>query len=84
MTYWTDLFTPETYEAFSRSNRNISGFRESQKGMAEKVRVRDKFLCYMERMSRWIGARVEDHESSHILSAFNVAQATKNDAEQEP
>jgi|688.fasta_scaffold21401_7 hypothetical protein len=55
MTYWTDLFTPETYEAFSRSNRNISGFRESQKGMAEKVRVGDKFLCYMVRMSRWIG-----------------------------
>jgi hypothetical protein len=55
MTYWTDLFTPETFEAFSRSNRNISGFRESQKGMAEKVRVGDKFLCYMVRMSRWIG-----------------------------
>ncbi len=55
MTYWTDLFTPETYEAFARSDRTISGFRESQRCMADKVRVGDKFICYMVRMSRWIG-----------------------------
>jgi hypothetical protein len=55
MNYWTDLFTPETYEAFARSDRTISGFRETQRGMAERVRVGDKFLCYMVRMSRWIG-----------------------------
>jgi hypothetical protein len=55
MNYWTDLFTPETYEAFARSDRTISGFRESQRSMAEKVRVGDKFICYMVRMSRWIG-----------------------------
>ena len=55
MNYWTDLFTPETYEAFSRSDRTISGFRVTQRSMAEKVRVGDKFICYMVRMSRWIG-----------------------------
>lgn len=55
MNYWTDLFTPETYEAFARSDRSVSGFRETQKGMAERVRVGDKFICYMVRMSRWIG-----------------------------
>ncbi|NLZ04393.1 MAG: hypothetical protein GXY19_04425 [Phycisphaerae bacterium] len=55
MNYWTDLFTPETYEAFSRSDRSISGFRESQRGMAARVRPGDKFICYMVRMSRWIG-----------------------------
>jgi hypothetical protein len=55
MNYWSDLFTPETFEGFARSDRTISGFRESQRSMAEKVRVGDKFICYMVRMSRWIG-----------------------------
>ena len=55
MTYWSDLFTPETYEAFGRSDRTISGFRESQRTMADKVRVGDKFICYMVRVSPWVG-----------------------------
>ncbi|HEX4143207.1 MAG TPA: hypothetical protein VHY91_06630 [Pirellulales bacterium] len=55
MNYWTDLFTPETFEAFGRSDRTISGFRESQKSMAEKIRVGDRLICYMVRMSRWVG-----------------------------
>jgi hypothetical protein len=55
MAYFSDLFTPETYEAFGRSDRTISGFRESQRSMAEKVRPGDRFVCYMVRMSRWLG-----------------------------
>jgi len=55
MTYWSDLFTPETYEAFGCSDRTVSGFRESQRPMADKVRVGDKLICYMVRMSRWVG-----------------------------
>lgn len=55
MNYLTDLFTPETFESFGRSDRTVSGFRESQRSMAEKVRAGDKFICYMVRMSRWIG-----------------------------
>jgi hypothetical protein len=55
MNFWSDLFTPETYEAFGRSGRTISGFRESQRTMADKVRPGDKLICYMVRMSRWIG-----------------------------
>jgi len=55
MAYWSDLFTPETYEAFGRSDRTISGFRESQRTMADKVCIGDKFICYMVRTSRWIG-----------------------------
>lgn len=55
MNYWSDLFTPETYEAFGRSDHSVSGFRESQRPMADKVRVGDKFICYLVRMSRWIG-----------------------------
>lgn len=55
MNYWTDLFTPETYEAFGRSDRTVSGFQESQRTMADRVAPGDKFVCYMVRMSRWIG-----------------------------
>ena len=55
MNFWTDLFTPETYEAFSNSDRTISGFRETQRGFADRVQIGDKFICYMVRMSRWIG-----------------------------
>lgn len=55
MNYWTNLFTPETYEAFYRSYRTVSGFRATQRGMADRIHVGDKFICYMVRMSRWIG-----------------------------
>lgn len=55
MNYWTDIFTPETFEAFGSSDRTVSGFPEWQRSMAEKVRAGDKLVCYMVRLSRWIG-----------------------------
>jgi len=55
MTYFTDLFSPSTYESFSNSNRRISGFRLRQRGMAATVNVGDKFVCYVTRVSRWAG-----------------------------
>ncbi len=61
MSYWTNLFTPETYEAFSSSDRTVSGFRETQRGMADRVKAGDRFICYMVKMSRWIGVlKVEE------------------------
>ncbi|TVQ51260.1 MAG: hypothetical protein EA377_12970 [Phycisphaerales bacterium] len=55
MAYFTDLFSPETYDAFSRSDKTITGFRMRQRGMAERVQPGDKFVCYMTKLSRWIG-----------------------------
>lgn len=55
MAYYVNLFSPETYEAFSRSQRNLTGFRISQKVTAEKVRPGDKLICYMTKFSRWVG-----------------------------
>ena len=55
MAYFIDLFSPETYEAFARSSRDISGFRLSHKGMAERVAPGDLFVCYLTRLSRWFG-----------------------------
>ncbi len=55
MKYWSDLFTLETYEAFGRSDRTISGFRQTQQAMAERVGPGDKFICYVVKLSRWVG-----------------------------
>jgi hypothetical protein len=55
MAYFIDLFSPETYAAFSRSPRDISGFRSRHKGMAERIKPGDTFVCYLTRLSRWFG-----------------------------
>jgi hypothetical protein len=55
MAYFIDLFSPETYEAFARSSRDMSGFRLRHKGMAERIKPGDVFVCYLTRLSRWFG-----------------------------
>ena len=55
MAYYLDLFSPETYEAFSRSSRDVSGFRLRHEGLATRVQIGDKFICYMTKLSRWFG-----------------------------
>lgn len=53
--YFLHLFSPETYEAFGRSDHSVSGFRPRHKNAAERVRAGDKLVCYMTRVSRWFG-----------------------------
>lgn len=55
MAYFIDLFSPETYEAFARSTRDVSGFRLRHKGIAERIKAGDIFVCYLTRLSRWFG-----------------------------
>ena len=55
MAYFIDLFSPETYEAFKRSSRDISGFRLRHKGMADRIKPGDIFVCYLTSLSRWFG-----------------------------
>ncbi|MBK9097956.1 MAG: EVE domain-containing protein [bacterium] len=55
MKYYTDLFSPETYQAFSNSDRTISGFRKRQKSFVQRLEVGDKLICYVTRISRWFG-----------------------------
>src|SRR6185312_12302179 len=54
-TYYTDLFSPETYESFGRSPRDVSGFRVNQKSYAERINAGDRLVCYMTKLSRWVG-----------------------------
>jgi hypothetical protein len=53
--YYTNLFSPETYEAFERSGREVSGFRMRQLSWAKRIKPGDRFICYMTKLSRWIG-----------------------------
>jgi hypothetical protein len=55
MTFFTNLFSPDTYETFSRSNRDVSGFSKHQLAWAKRVQKGDRFLCYMTKLSRWVG-----------------------------
>lgn len=55
MAYYLNLFSPETYAAFSRSSKDISGFRPGQQNAAAKIKPGDKLICYMTRLSRWVG-----------------------------
>ena len=55
MAYYLDLFSPETYEAFDRLGRTVTGFRIRQRKAAQRVKPGDKFVCYLTRLSRWIG-----------------------------
>jgi len=55
MAYYIDLFSPETHSAFARSDRNISGFRLRHKGMADRIKRGDTFVCYLTRLMRWCG-----------------------------
>lgn len=55
MNYFTDLFSPETYEAFTRAGQSVSGFRRRQLPWAQRVRPGDRLVCYMTKLSRWVG-----------------------------
>jgi predicted RNA-binding protein len=55
LAYYLNLFSPETYESFQHSGRDISGFRIRQQNAAERIRAGDKLLCYLTRLGRWFG-----------------------------
>lgn len=55
MAYFLDLFSPETYAAFKRSQQDISGFRYRHRFAAERIKSGDKLVCYLTKLSRWFG-----------------------------
>jgi len=55
MSYYLAMYSPETYETFSTSERSVSGFRMRQIKQAQKIHPGDKLVCYLTRFSRWIG-----------------------------
>jgi hypothetical protein len=61
MAYYIDLFSPETYEAFSKSDRSVSGFRARHEGLAKRIIPGDTLVCYVTKLSRWIGLLTVDN-----------------------
>ncbi len=55
MTFYTNLFSPDTFETFSRSPRDVSGFSKHQLTWARRIQQGDRFICYMTKLSRWVG-----------------------------
>ncbi len=61
MAFYTHLYSPETYTAFAASSRSVAGFPKSQERTVDKLSKGDILLCYLTKVSRWVGAhRVVD------------------------
>jgi hypothetical protein len=73
MAYYLDLFSPETYDRFSRSDRSVSGFRERHRNAASRVKPGDILVCYMTRVSRWFGLLQVDSSSFEDPTALFAA-----------
>jgi hypothetical protein len=54
--YYLNLFSPATYEAFSKSDRTVSGFQERHHAAAKRIKPGDTLLCYLTKVSRWAGS----------------------------
>ena len=55
MAYYVYVFSPETYEAFSRSSKKIAGFLPRQQSLANRIKPADKLICYVTKYSKWAG-----------------------------
>ncbi|MFC1682736.1 EVE domain-containing protein [Candidatus Zixiibacteriota bacterium] len=55
MEYYTNVYSPETHEAFSLSDQTVTGFKERKKRAALRVKRGDKFICYLTQLSRFVG-----------------------------
>lgn len=54
-TYWLDLFTVETWKEFRDHGGDVSGFSEKRWSYVAKMMPGDYLLCYLTRVSRWVG-----------------------------
>ena len=56
MKYYLNLFSPSTWKAFNENGCRISGFSIHQKSRASKIKIGSIYLCYLVKLSRWVGA----------------------------
>jgi hypothetical protein len=54
-TYWIDLFTVETWKEFLDHGADVSGFSEKRRATVQRIKPGDYLLCYLTRLSRWVG-----------------------------
>jgi hypothetical protein len=54
-TYWIDLFTIGTWKEFLDHGGDVSGFSEKRRVTVQRMKPGDYLLCYLTRVSRWVG-----------------------------
>jgi len=54
--YWLDVFTGKTWQEFLAAGGTVTGFRERQRGVADRICPGDLLLAYLAGVKRWIGA----------------------------
>lgn len=73
MNFYLNLFSVETWEAFRQHGAGVSGFSRHRKTQASNVEAGSIFLCYLVKLSRWVGAlRIDStsfEESTPIFKA---------------
>ena len=52
MAAYLDLFTSETWQAFTAEQGEVTGFGASQRRTATEIGVGDRFLCYLVKLQR--------------------------------
>jgi hypothetical protein len=55
LTYWLDLFTVETWKEFLDHGGKVSGFSEKRRKVVQGIKSGDYLLCYLTRVSRFVG-----------------------------
>ena len=57
MTYWLELFAPETWREFREAGSTVVGFRDTMRVYLKSVAPGDVFLCYLTGGAKvWVGA----------------------------
>lgn len=55
MRYRLDINSPETFQRFSESDRQVIGVKPRYRKLAQTVQVGDRLLAYVTGLSRWFG-----------------------------
>lgn len=71
LSYFVNLFSPDSYKAFSESDRTISGFSASQETRAGNIGSGYRFVCYRTKLSRWIGVLEAEDDCAMVMEYFS-------------
>lgn len=55
MNYYIDVFSPETYAAWSKTERTLAGFTEDKENALARMKKGDRLVCYLKGEMAWIG-----------------------------
>jgi hypothetical protein len=53
--YWVQVFNAETWNEFLKAGASTTGFSASRWPWVQKLNVGDYLLCYLARVSAWVG-----------------------------